>query len=60
MSQSMKVEQSKLTQLDEAIETSVSIVTFLMWATEKLQSDGQIVYTKRDWYTYKAETNVQF
>ena len=43
MSQSKKVEQSKLTQLDEAIETSVSIVRGN--TTEKLQSDGQIVYT---------------
>ena len=43
MSQSKKVEQSKLTQLDEAIETSVSIVRGN--TTEKLQSDGRVVYT---------------
>ena len=45
MSQSMKVEQSKLTQLDEAIETSVSVIKGD--TTEKLQSDGRVVYTSQ-------------
>ena len=55
MSQSMKVEQSKLTQLDEAIETSVSVIKGD--TTEKLQSDGQIVYTSETG-TPTKQTNV--
>ena len=55
MSQSMKVEQSKLTQLDEAIETSVSVIKGD--TTEKLQSDGRIVYTSQTGVPTK-KTNV--
>ena len=55
MSQSKKVEQSKLTQLDEAIETSVSVIKGD--TTEKLQSDGRIVYTSQTGVPTK-KTNV--
>ena len=55
MSQSKKVEQSKLTQLDEAIETSVSVIKGD--TTEKLQSDGRIVYTSETGVPTK-KTNV--
>ena len=55
MSQSKKVEQSKLTQLDEAIETSVSVIKGD--TTEKLQSDGRIMYTSQTGVPTK-KTNV--
>ena len=55
MSQSKKVEQSKLTQIDEAIETSVSVVRGK--TTEKLQSDGTVVWTSETG-TPTKKTNV--
>ena len=56
MSQSKKVEQSKLTQLDESIETSIAVVRGN--TKELLQSTGEVVWTSEAGTTPKKKADV--